>query len=286
MEIIIVTGMSGAGKTEALKCLEDLGYYAIDNLPSSLLLNVVDLSMAPEKKLEQVALGIDIRGGRSFEDLFKALDELEERGIRYTIIFMDASDEVLVRRFSATRRMHPLVGDGLLVGDTIAEERRLLDRLRERAGVVVDTSDLNIYEVRDKLKEIVPDGSQPSAMRITLISFGFKYGIPLDADIVFDARFLPNPYWVEGLRELSGHESQVADYVFDHAEASEFVERLTALIEYLLPFYLKERKAHLNVAVGCTGGRHRSVAIVDQLAVRLRGSGGQINIAHRDIEKR
>ena len=212
MEIVIVTGMSGAGKTEALKCLEDLGFYAIDNLPPSLLVNIPDISVGAGKSPERVAVVMDVRSGRSFEELFSALEGLRNTGVGYTIVFLDASDDVLVRRFSQTRRIHPLDGEGLRVADTIAEERRLLERLLERADVVIDTTHTNINGLRDNLNELV-GAARAAGVTVTLISFGYKFGLPLDADIVIDLRFLPNPYCVAELQELDGLDPRVVEYV-------------------------------------------------------------------------
>lgn len=281
-----MTGMSGAGKTEALRCLEDLGYYAIDNLPASLLTNIVELSLAPGKKFNRVALGMDIRGGKSFKELFFGLDELKSKGINYTILFLDASDKVLVSRFSLTRRMHPLESEGLRVVDTISEERKILDRLRERADIVIDTSDLNIHELRDKLKTLIPNGAADQTMKLNIVSFGYKFGLPLDADLVLDARFLPNPYWVKKLQNKTGHDAPVKEYVTKSPGAQDFISRFMELAGFLIPMYLQERRSHLTIGVGCTGGRHRSVVIADELVGRFREGGYQTSVLHRDIDKK
>lgn len=284
MEIMIVTGMSGAGKTEAMKCLEDLGYYTIDNLPASLLSNIVDLAPARGKKLERVAAVMDVRGGTDFEELFNALEGLES--VPYTIVFLDASNEVLLKRFSETRRIHPLDGAGLRVGDTIAQERVLLQPLRERADAVIDTSNLNIHELRGKLKGVVPDLEDLRTTRLTFISFGYKFGHPLDADIVFDVRFLPNPYWVEDMRDLDGNDQKVIDFVMGQPETMEFIDRLSDLLDLILPSYQRERRPYLTIAIGCTGGRHRSVVIANALEARFRERGFSTSVIHRDISKR
>ena len=285
MDIMIVTGMSGAGKTAALKCLEDLGYYSIDNLPASLLPDVADLSIPRGEALERIALVMDIRGGSSFETLYSALRALRSKGIQYRIIFLDASDDVLVRRFSETRRIHPLGSEGLRVIDTISEERKLLEKLYEIADVVVDTSDLNIYELRDKLKAAMPDTVEADTVKLALISFGYKYGLPLDADIIIDIRFLPNPYWVEEFKDLDGLDSRIVDYIFDFESAKEFLNSFVDLIESLIPLYQFERKYHLTIGVGCTGGKHRSIVIANQLGSRLTKDGYQVAVTHRDIDK-
>ncbi len=286
MDIMIVTGMSGAGKTAALKCLEDLGYYSIDNLPASLLPDVADLSIPRGEALERIALVMDIRGGSSFETLYSALRALRSKGIQYRIIFLDASDDVLVRRFSETRRIHPLGSEGLRVIDTISEERKLLEKLYEIADAVVDTSDLNIYELRDKLKAAMPDTVEADTVKLALISFGYKYGLPLDADIIIDIRFLPNPYWVEEFKDLDGLDSRIVDYIMDFESAKDFLNSFVNLIESLIPLYQFERKYHLTIGVGCTGGKHRSIVIANELGSRLTKDGYQVAVTHRDIDKR
>ncbi|MCG2819144.1 MAG: RNase adapter RapZ [Actinomycetia bacterium] len=284
MEIVIITGMSGAGKTEALKCLEDIGYYAIDNLPASLLVKIADIGSAGAK-FERVALVTDVRAGKSFEDLFKALDELEAKGVHNTILFLDASDETLVRRFSETRRIHPMESENLRVVDTISEERKVLDTLRERADLIIDTSHMNIYQLREKLGELVGPSTTPS-VNLTVVSFGFKYGHPRDADIIIDARFIPNPYWVEGLRDLDGLDPAVCEYVLKQGEVEEFLEGFVELIELVSPGYRREKRAYLTIGVGCTGGRHRSVVVADELARRFIEKGNRVSVFHRDIGKR
>ncbi len=284
MEIVLITGMSGAGKTEALKCLEDIGYYAIDNLPASLLVKIADMGSAGAE-FERVALVTDVRAGKSFEDLFKALDELEAKGVHNTILFLDASDETLVRRFSETRRIHPMESENLRVVDTISEERTVLDTLRERSDLVVDTSHMNIYQLREKLGELFGTSAIPS-VNLTVVSFGFKYGHPRDADIIMDARFIPNPYWVEGLRDLDGLDPAVCEYVLRQGEVEEFLDGFVELFELILPGYRREKRAYLTIGVGCTGGRHRSVVVADELARRLIEKGNRVSTFHRDIGKR
>lgn len=284
MEIMILTGMSGAGKTEALKCLEDTGYYAIDNLPPSLLENIVQIAPASSRRLDRVAAVMDVRGGTDFAGLFQALEGLES--VPYTIVFLDASDEVLLKRFSETRRLHPLDSEGLRVVDTIEQERDLLQPLRERADVVIDTSDTNIYQLRDKLNAVAPGLSECRAIRLTVVSFGYKFGHPLDADVIFDVRFLPNPFWAEGLRELDGLDDRVVDFVLAQAETGVFIDRLAGLLGLILPSYQRERRPYLTIAIGCTGGRHRSVVIAEALAARLGEIGFPTSIVHRDIDKK
>src|SRR5450759_1159447 len=275
--------MSGAGKTQAMKCLEDMGYYAIDNLPASLLPNVIELAPVAGKKLSKIAIVMDIRGGTDFAELLSSLEGLES--IPYTIVFLNASDEVLLRRFSETRRIHPLESKGLGVAGLIAEERKLLDPLRERADVVIDTSGMNVRELRDKLLNVLPGAEGERATKISLLSFGYKYGHPLDAHIIFDVRFLPNPYWVPELRDRKGTDKRVKKFVLERPEALEFVDRFKGLIEFILPDYLRERRPYLSIGIGCTGGRHRSVVIANELARRFKKEGQPVSVAHRDINK-
>lgn len=284
VEILIVTGMSGAGKTAALKCLEDLGYFAIDNLPASLLGNVVDMAPGQGQRLERVAVGMDVRAGGDFAGLFTALEGIES--IPHAILFLDASNEVLLRRFAETRRLHPLDSDGLRVADNIARERRLLQPLRERADMVLDTTSINIHELREQIKTMVPHLDECRSTRVNFISFGYKYGHPMDADMVFDARFMPNPYWVDELRDLTGGEEPVREYVMGEPEAGAFLDNITSLLNLVLPSYQRERRPYLTVAVGCTGGRHRSVVIAGELARRFSEVGVDTCVVHRDVNKK
>ena len=283
MEILVITGMSGAGKTQAMKCLEDMGYYAIDNLPASLLPNVIELAPVAGKKLSKIAIVMDIRGGTDFAELLSSLEGLES--IHYTIVFLNASDEVLLRRFSETRRIHPLESKGLGVAGLIEEERRMLDPIRERADVVIDTSGLNINEFREKLKSVIPDLDGERTTKISIVSFGYKYGHPLDTDIIFDVRFLPNPFWVEDLRDRKGTDKKVKDFVLTQPLAGEFIDRFKGLIDMILPGYQHERRPYLSIGIGCTGGRHLSVVISNELGMRLNNEGTSVSVSHRDITK-
>jgi len=279
----VITGMSGAGKTQAMKCLEDMGYYAIDNLPASLLPNVIELAPVAGKKLSKIAIVMDIRGGTDFAELLSSLEGLES--IPYTIVFLNASDEVLLRRFSETRRIHPLESKGLGVSGLIEEERRLLDPLRERADVVIDTGGMNVYELRETLRSIVPVLDDARSTKISLTSFGYKYGHPLDADIIFDVRFMPNPYWVAELRDRKGTDKRVKDFLLQREDVQEFVTQFMQLIEFILPGYNRERRPYLSIGIGCTGGRHRSVVVTNELAKRFKKAGQPVSVTHRDINK-
>ena len=283
MEFILVTGMSGAGKTQAIKSLEDLGYYAIDNLPASLLANVIELAPVTGQRLTKLAIVMDVRGGTDFAELLAALEGLES--VPYTILFINASNEVLLRRFSETRRIHPLESKGLGVAGLIEEERRMLDPIRERADVVIDTSGLNINEFREKLKSVIPDLDGERTTKISIVSFGYKYGHPLDTDIIFDVRFLPNPFWVEDLRDRKGTDKKVKDFVLTQPLAGEFIDRFKGLIDMILPGYQHERRPYLSIGIGCTGGRHRSVVIANELGRRLKNEGTSVSVSHRDITK-
>jgi RNase adapter protein RapZ len=285
VEVMVVTGMSGAGKTEALKCLEDMGYFAIDNLPASLLGNLVELAPTSEVKSDRIAAVMDIRGGLSFFELFDSLDALERQGVSYHILFMTAADEVLVRRFSETRRIHPLQSEGLGVADTITEERVLLRSVRERADLEIDTTSLNVHQLRDRLYSLLPSEAWESGMRLALVSFGYKYGHPLDADMLLDTRFLPNPYWVKSMRKKKGTETEVVDYVLKQVGAEVFLEKALDMLLFMLPGFANEKRAYLTVGIGCTGGRHRSVVISNELASRLREKGVDVTVLHRDVDK-
>ena len=285
MRIVIVTGMSGAGKSSALHFLEDAGYFCVDNLPIPLFLRFVEMVMEPGGPIHGVALGIDIRGGSSFDRLESDLKELEARGIPQEILFLDAKDTVLVKRYKETRRTHPLARDGKL-DVAMAKERSRLEFLKIRATYILDTSSLLIRDLNQELRKIFLEGKPYRNLYVTVLSFGFKYGIPADADLVFDVRFLPNPYYIEDLRPLTGNDAAVRDYVLDNAKAEEFVERTGGLLDFLLPNYILEGKTQLVIAVGCTGGRHRSVTLANVLFERLKEKEGYgVRVEHRDLEK-
>ena len=286
MKIIIVTGMSGAGKSTALNVLEDEGYYCVDNMPISLMPKFAELADGhnQDKGYNNIALGIDIRSGHSLAELDSVLDYMKEKKYEYTIVFLESSDEVLIKRYKETRRAHPLAKDGR-VDKAIMLEREQLKFLKQRADVIIDTSQLLTREFKEELEKIVLGRKEFNNLMFTVLSFGFKYGIPSDADIVFDVRFLPNPYYVEELRPLTGNDKKIQDYVMKAPEAEEFLERVDGLIQFLLPNYVKEGKSSLVIAVGCTGGKHRSVTLANAIAKRLSKTPYGCKVEHRDIEK-
>ena len=286
MKIIIVTGMSGAGKSTALNVLEDEGYYCVDNMPISLMPKFAELADGhnQDKGYNNIALGIDIRSGHSLAELDSVLDYMKEKKYEYTIVFLESSDEVLIKRYKETRRAHPLAKDGR-VDKAIMLEREQLKFLKQRADVIIDTSQLLTREFKEELEKIVLGRKEFNNLMVTVLSFGFKYGIPSDADIVFDVRFLPNPYYVEELRPLTGNDKKIQDYVMKAPEVEEFLERVDGLIQFLLPNYVKEGKSSLVIAVGCTGGKHRSVTLANAIAKRLSKTPYGCKVEHRDIEK-
>lgn len=283
--------MSGAGRSSAAAVLEDLGWFVIDNVPPSLIVRVAELVAgrsqpdaeggAPQNDRIAFVVG---RGGADYvSNLSPVLDSLRDSGEWVHVLFLDASDEVLVRRFEGTRRRHPLTGEGVV--SAIEAERRLVQPIRDRADVVVDTSDLNVHELRARLVGIFEKSADESALRINVVSFGFKYGLPLDVDLVLDCRFLPNPHWVEELRPLSGLDEPVRSYVLSQPEAKAFLDKLDDLMGLLLPGYVREGKSYLSVALGCTGGRHRSVAVAEELAEAMRRRGFRPSVTHRDVKR-
>jgi UPF0042 nucleotide-binding protein len=280
-EFLIITGMSGAGRSQAGATLEDLGWFVIDNLPTALITKVAELIAAPGSTTEQVVLVVG-RDVEQLEELDAAVHQLRASGSIVRTLFLEASDEVLVRRFEGTRRRHPVGQEG--VTDAIALERERLEPIRAMADVVVDTTDLNVNQLRERLIDLfTTDRAEP--MQISVASFGFKHGVPLDVDNVFDARFLPNPHWVDELRPLTGLDEPVRDYVLGQPAAQEFLDRVDDLLGFLIPAYIKEGKSYLTVAVGCTGGRHRSVSLVEELGTRIAARGYDPVVYHRDLSR-
>lgn len=285
MRLVIVTGMSGAGKTIALKMLEDIGFYCVDNLPVPLMEKFVELLMQPSGTRSQVAIGIDIRSGEELPQLAHVLKEWKQQSMPYEILFLDASDETLVKRYKETRRSHPLAGKGR-VDQGIRQERERLGFLKEAADYIIDTSQLLTRELRQELEKIFVENQKYTNLFVTVLSFGFKYGIPADADLVFDVRFLPNPYYVENLRSHTGEETEVQEYVRQGGTADIFLQKLYDMVEFLIPNYVLEGKNQLVIAIGCTGGKHRSVTIADALHRHLQKHEELgLKMEHRDIEK-
>lgn len=282
MRFVIVTGMSGAGKSSVLKMLEDAGYFCVDNLPIQLFKKFVRLIM--QGNHPKVALGIDIRNGQALKEMDKVLQDLDHTNISYEILFLDCSMDVLIKRYKETRRNHPLSGMGR-VEKGIAMERERLEFLRKRADVIIDTSHLLIRELKVQINKIYLNDEKFSNFFITILSFGFKYGIPVDSDLVFDVRFLPNPYYVPELKKLTGNQKEVSDYVMASSIAGEFVNKLEDMLLFLIPNYITEGKNQLVISIGCTGGKHRSVTLVNELSKRLNQTEYGLKIEHRDIEK-
>jgi UPF0042 nucleotide-binding protein len=280
-DLIIVTGMTGAGRSTAAKALEDQGCFVIDNLPPQLLPEVVRLVNDDRDEVSQIAVVVDVRSRRFFNDLRGAIDQLRQQGIRSQVLFLEASNDVLVRRQEAARRPHPLQGGARLL-DGILRERELVRDLRGSADVLIDTSALNVHELATKVASLLSVGQRPM-VRATVVSFGFKYGIPVDADMVVDMRFLPNPHWEPALRPQNGLDDDVRDYVLAQSAAAEFLDRLEALLETIYVGFLAERKHYLNLAVGCTGGKHRSVAMAEAIGERMTKRGVETVVVHRDL---
>ncbi|MDD3747571.1 MAG: RNase adapter RapZ [Anaerostipes sp.] len=282
MKLVIVTGMSGAGKSTALRMLEDVGYFCVDNLPVSLLSKFADLSEEDNIDVSKIALGIDIRSGAKISELEGELRKLTDRGIEYEILFLNASNRILIKRYKETRRNHPLARNGR-IEDGILKEREAIDFLKKRANYVVDTSQLLTRELKMQLDDIFLKENPYKNFNVAVTSFGFKYGIPADVDLVFDVRFLPNPYYDLELRPLTGNDKPIQDFVLNCKEAYEFLDKLEDMLTFLIPNYIKEGKYNLVVGIGCTGGKHRSVTITNKLAERLDSLPYLVKVEHRDI---
>ncbi len=285
MRFIIVTGLSGAGKSEATNALEDMGYFCVDNLPPKLIRKFADVCQQSDGKIDKVALVMDIRGGVFFNDLFESLNELSKYQFKYEILFLDTSDEVLVKRFKEKRRSHPLSPGGRVITG-IELERKKLREVKDKADVIIDTSKYAIKDLREELARKFGDKDMPEKqMAITILSFGFKYGIPVDSDLVFDVRFIPNPFYIPELKPLSGNDEPVKKYVLNQQETKTFLEKSNDMLEFLIPNYKKEGKRQLIISIGCTGGRHRSVAIANAIYEMLRQNEHNVYIEHRDIKE-
>ena len=284
VDVTVISGLSGAGRSEAAKALEDLGWYVIDNLPPALISKMMSLVFSPSSEIKRVALVIDARGGTFFKEAMKELEKLRRDMSNFRLVFLEASDEVLVRRFDASRRMHPLAPqENVAVG--IQRERELMTPFREGADLLIDTTDLTVRKLRAKVGAYFETGTSPEGLQITIVSFGYKYGLPLDADVVFDVRFLPNPHWVESLRPQSGEDQDVIDYVMEQPASSDFLGRTKDLFDVVIPGYQGEGRHYLTIAVGCTGGRHRSVVLAERLGALIGERGIGVRVIHRDVER-
>jgi len=284
IKFVIVSGLSGAGKTQAIWSLEDLGFFCVDNLPPTLIPKFAELCAQSEGRINKIALVVDIRGGGFFDAVYDSLENLRELGIKYEILFLEASDETLVRRFKESRRPHPLSPDGGIL-EGIREERARLEELKGKAHQIIDTSNLTNKQLKEQITSMYGVDKQEQSLNITVMSFGYKYGIPMDADLVFDVRFLPNPHYIEELRPLTGNDKEIQDYVLDSPISRTFIRKFYSLIKFLLPHYIKEGKTSLAIAIGCTGGRHRSVTMANKLVDLLDQKNYNVIKRHRDIDK-
>lgn len=284
MRFVIVTGMSGAGKSSVLKMLEDVGYFCVDNLPIQLIRKMAELTFHEAEKITKVALGVDIRSGEALEELEEVLEELKNSGFHYEILYLDAETEVLVKRFKETRRTHPLSGAGR-VDKGIEAERKKLEFLKEKADIIIDTSRLLVRELKEQIMKIYVDNEKFDNFMITVLSFGFKYGIPSDSDLVFDVRFLPNPFYVPELKHKTGNDREVRDYVMASSDSIEFLDKLEDLVTFLIPNYIKEGKNQLVISIGCTGGKHRSVTLANALTEYLKRFDYGVKVEHRDVTR-
>jgi UPF0042 nucleotide-binding protein len=284
IRFVIITGLSGAGKSYAIKCLEDLGYFCVDNLPTTLIPTFAELCANSSRGIQAIALGVDVREGEYLVNMVETIQELRSRGHRVDVLFLEASDETLVRRYHETRRRHPLAGEGNVL-DGIRAERKALAHLREIANRVIDTTSLTVHQLKDQMVHSYGPQAAKGGLTVSLVSFGFKHGVPYDADLVFDVRFLPNPHFVDRLRALDGRDPAVEEFVMSFSESRELLSRLEGLLKFLLPLYEREGKAYLTVSIGCTGGRHRSVMLVEALRSFLTGLGLSPIVRHRDLDR-
>lgn len=286
MRFVVVTGMSGGGKSTVLKMMEDAGFYCVDNLPISLVEKFVELISLPNSEISKVVLGLDVRSDQSFADATRTLEQLRTKGYQFEILFMDADENVLIKRYKETRRVHPLAVDGR-VEDGVRSERKVLENIRRNADYVIDTTNLLTRELKAELDRIFVENGEYNSLMVTVMSFGFKYGIPTDADLVFDVRFLPNPFYIEELKQKTGNDKAVQDYVMKQEESEIFMEKLIDMVQFLMPNYIKEGKYRLVIAIGCTGGRHRSVTLANELYKRMKDKGTYgMKLYHRDVEHR
>ncbi|TJX15219.1 RNase adapter RapZ [Tissierella creatinini] len=283
MEFLVITGMSGAGKSQAMKVAEDMNYYCMDNLPPALLSKFAELCQESKKEIEKVAVVVDIRGGEFFSSLFTGLEELSNMGIGFKILFLDSADEVLIKRYKELRRPHPLAPDGSLIYG-ITEEREMLKEVKNNSNYILDTSKLTLGMLREEMAHILGEGGEKRNISVSITSFGFKHGILLDGDLIFDVRFIPNPYYISELKEHSGKTGDVKNYVFKWPQTNIFITKVIDMLEYLIPYYVVEGKTQLVVGIGCTGGFHRSVAMSERIAEILKSNGHRVIINHRDLK--
>ena len=285
MEFIVISGLSGAGKSQVASFMEDIGYFVVDNMPAPLIPKFAELCMAGQAKYDRVSIVSDIRGGQTFDGLFAALSDLEEMGCDYKILYVEASPETIIKRYKETRRLHPLARDGRSLDEAVHRERTILEPVRDRAEYIVDTTALSTAKLRGEVLRLFGSGGPQQAMSVSVISFGFKYGIPIEADLVFDVRFLPNPYYIAELRHQTGLDKPVYDFIFGYQQTKDFMTYLERLIAFLLPQYVEEGKAALVIGVGCTGGQHLSVAVTRALADFIRQKGYDAAENHRDMTR-
>ena len=281
MEFVIISGLSGAGKSKTASILEDIGFYVVDNLPAALIPKLAELCMASPGKYDRVALVTDIRGGQTFEGLFEALEALQDLGCAYRILFVEAGEETIIKRYKETRRSHPLARSGRSLGEAVRLEKTALAPVRSRAEYIIDTSALSTAKLRGEVLRLFGNGGAQQAMSVSVISFGFKYGIPIEADLVFDVRFLPNPYYIAELRHQTGLDDGVYNFVFGYQQTKDFMQYLENLMSFLLPLYVEEGKTALVIGIGCTGGQHRSVAVTKALADFIKQKGYSVSENHR-----
>ena len=285
MRFVVVTGMSGSGKRTAMKMLEDIGFYCVDNLPVPLIEKFMELVATPNGEISKVALGLDVRADQPFGDAQRVLDRLRENGYLFEILFLEASDSVLLKRYKETRRMHPLSPAGR-VEEGVHRERDILQGIKQKADYVIDTSNLLTRELKEEIDHIFVRNEEYNSLMVTILSFGFKYGIPADADLVYDVRFLPNPFYIDELKHKTGNDKEVQDYVMSFPEASVFLNKLTDMLDFLIPNYVKEGKHQLVIGIGCTGGKHRSVTLANELYAKMKDHGNYgVKLYHRDTKQ-
>ena len=284
MEVVIITGLSGAGKSQAVNCLEDLGYYCIDNMPPALIKNFISLALTEKSDIEKAAFVVDIRGGEFFDELNGAIEDLQKSSLKYKVIFLGASDEVLIRRFNETRRVHPMTGRAITQA-TIERERKALEGIRYRADYVIDTSNMKASDLKKEIHDIFTSAGEQDTFVINIMSFGYKKGIPLTADMVFDMRFIPNPYYFRSMKKLTGKSKKVREFVLKHKEAQDFIKALKDMADMMIPLFYVFGKYHLNIAFGCTGGQHRSVVMANEFTRIFKEQGRTVTLEHRDAKK-